>query len=357
MRNESNGGNRMGRYVVKRVAYMLVVLVLLSFLLYLIYSLVPANRAYTDAKAELQTLKKGASAAEMDKRFEELYLKYQRRYGTDTDNKIVRYLRWVGLYPLYDGSYNGLLQGNFGYSYEYRDEVINVVGPRMRNTIFINIFATLLALGITLPLGILCAVKKKSKFDQGVQIVTIVGYSLPTFLIAILFIWIFCSLLGIFPPSGIKTPGSNYTGWKFFTDRMYFLALPLITMTFCSLGGMTRYARAAMIDALSLDCIKTARAKGLREKAVIYSHAWRNALIPIVTLVVGWFLGIFSGSLVIEQMFGLNGMGDLMITSLRSADFDVVMLMQVFYVGMALLGNLIIDIVYGLVDPRVRVSK
>ena len=172
-----------------------------------------------------------------------------------------------------------------------------------------------------------------------------------------MFIWIFCSLLGIFPPSGIKTPGSSYTGWKFFTDRMYYLALPLITMTFCSLGGMTRYARAAMIDALSLDCIKTARAKGLREKAVIYSHAWRNALIPIVTLVVGWFLGIFSGSLVIEQMFGLNGMGDLMITSLRTADFDVVMLMQVFYVGMALLGNLIIDIVYGLVDPRVRVSK
>ena len=117
MRKESNGGNRMGRYVVKRVAYMLVVLVLLSFMLYMIYSLVPANRAYTDAKQELQTLKKGASAAEMDKRFEELYLKYQRRYGTDTDNKVIRYLRWVGLYPLYDGSFNGLLQGNFGYSY------------------------------------------------------------------------------------------------------------------------------------------------------------------------------------------------------------------------------------------------
>ena len=139
-------------------------------------------------------------------------------------------------------------------------------------------------------------------------------------------------------------------------------SLPTLTVTFLDVGKadcilLEAEGRAAMIDALSLDCIKTARAKGLREKAVIYSHAWRNALIPIVTLVVGWFLGIFSGSLVIEQMFGLNGMGDLMITSLRTADFDVVMLMQVFYVGMALLGNLIIDIVYGLVDPRVRVSK
>lgn len=103
--------------------------------------------------------------------------------------------------------------------------------------------------------------------------------------------------------------------------------------------------------------IKTGPAKGVREKAIIYSHAWRNALIPIVTLVVGWFLGIFSGSVVIEQMFALNGMGDLMISSLRTADFDVIMLLQMFYVMLSLLGNLIIDIVYGLVDPRVRVSK
>lgn len=347
----------MGRYVLKRVGYMLIVLVILSFLMFMIYQLVPSNRAYTDAKAELQSMKKSLSAEDMDARFNDLYLQYQRRYGTDTDNKVIRYLRWVGLYPLYDGSYNGLLQGNFGYSYEAKDEVINVVKPRMANTIFINIFVTIFALGITIPLGIHCAVKKNGKGDQAVQMLTIVGYSLPTFLIAILFIWVFCSLLHIFPPSGIKTPGSNYTGWKFFTDRMYFLALPIIVMTFTSLGGMTRYVRASMIEALSMDCIKTARAKGVKEKVIIYSHAWRNALIPIVTLVVGWFLSIFSGSLVIEQMFALNGMGDLMITSLRTADNDVVMLLQMFYVMLSLLGNLIIDVVYGMVDPRVRVSK
>ena len=119
---------------------MLLVLVILSFLMFIIYNMVPSNRAYTDAKAEIQTMKKGMSAADMDTRFQELYLKYQRRYGTDTNNMVIRYLRWVGLYPLYDGSYSGLLQGNFGYSYEARDEVINVVKPRMGNTIFINIF-------------------------------------------------------------------------------------------------------------------------------------------------------------------------------------------------------------------------
>lgn len=347
----------MAKYIVKRLVYMILMVIILSFVMYLIYNLIPNNRAYTDAKAEIQTLKQGLSEEEKETRFQEIYLEYQRRYGTDTDNMAIRYLRWVGLYPKYDGSYDGLLQGNFGYSYEARDEVINVIKAPMLNTILINIFGTVAALGIAIPLGIVCAVKRGSKTDRGVQVITILGYSLPTFLFCILFIWVFCSILGIFPPSGMKTPGSNYTGWKWVTDTMYYLALPLITMTFCSLGGMTRYTRASMIEALSMDCIKTARAKGLREKTVIYSHAFRNALIPIVTLVVGWFLSIFSGSIIIESLFGLNGMGKLMIQSLRTADFDVVILMQLFYVAISLLGNLLIDIIYGLVDPRIRVSK
>ncbi|MBQ7955872.1 MAG: ABC transporter permease [Lachnospiraceae bacterium] len=347
----------MAKYIAKRLVYMVMMVIVLSFVMYLIYNLIPNNRAYTDARAEIQTLKQGLTEEEKETRFDEIYLEYQRRYGTDTNNMLVRYLRWIGLYPKYDGSFDGLLQGNFGYSYEARDEVINVIKAPMFNTILINIFGTVFALGIAIPLGIVCAVKRGSKTDQVVQVITIVGYSLPVFLFCILFIWVFCSILGIFPPSGMKTPGSDYTGWKYVADTMYYLALPLITMTFCSLGGMTRYTRASMIEALSMDCIKTARAKGLREKVVIYSHAFRNALIPIVTLVVGWFLSIFSGSLIIESLFGLHGMGKLMIQSLRTADFDVVILMQLFYVAISLLGNLIIDIIYGLVDPRIRVSK
>ena len=345
------------KYSLKRLGYMAVVLVILSVIMYMIYSLVPANRAYSDADAQVKAMKNTLPKEQLADYFDKLYLEYQRKYGTDTDNKFIRYGRWVGIYPLYDGSYNGLLQGNLGYSYEYQKPVVEVIKQPMLNTIKINIWATILALGITLPLGIHCAVKRGSKFDQGIQVMTIVGYSLPTFLISILFIWVFCSKLGIFPPSGMQTPGNTYVGFRKWLDEMYYLALPLIVMTFCSLGGMTRYVRASMIEALSLDCIKTARAKGLKEKAVIYSHAWRNALIPIVTLVVGWFLGIFGGSLVIESMFALNGMGRLMIQSLRTADYDVVLLMQMFYVGMSLLGNLLIDIVYGMVDPRVRVNK
>jgi peptide/nickel transport system permease protein len=112
-----------------------------------------------------------------------------------------------------------------------------------------------------------------------------------------------------------------------------------------------------MSEALALDCIRTARAKGLVEKTVIYSHAFRNALIPIITLVIGWFIGIFSGSLVVENIFGLNGVGRIYILSLQNKDFEVALLLQMFYVVVGLLGNLVIDLAYGLADPRVRVNK
>ena len=133
--------------------------------------------------------------------------------------------------------------------------------------------------------------------------------------------------------------------------------LPCFALGFYPMCYTARQTRSAMLDSLSQEYIKTARAKGLREKVIIYSHAWRNALIPIVTLVVGWFLGIFSGSVVIEQIFAINGMGKVMIEALKSSDNDLILLMQLFYVLIALAGNLIIDIVYGLVDPRVRVNK
>ena len=128
-------------------------------------------------------------------------------------------------------------------------------------------------------------------------------------------------------------------------------------MTVGSLGGMTRYVRAAMIESLSMDYIRTARAKGLRERVVIYSHAWRNALLPVITVLIGWFISIFSGSLIIEQMFGLNGMGQLYYQGLMNNDYELALAIQMFYVLIALVGQLITDLSYGIVDPRVRVNK
>lgn len=341
----------MGRYIVKRIAYMLIVLIILSFLMFWLYNTAWGDRAKTKTDNEMKPLV-STLGDKYQAEYDKTLLNYHRQYGTDNPSKVVQYLRWVGVLPYYGGEFRGILQGNFGISESNnRQPVIDVVKAPMRNTIIMNIFATILALGITIPLGIHCAVKRGKIGDKIMQILTIIGYSLPTFLIALVFILIFAVWIPWLPPQGWA--GKNAA----FDEYMYYMALPLIVSTFCSLGGMTRYVRASMIEALSMDCIRTARAKGLRERVVIYSHAWRNALIPIVTLVVGWFLGIFSGSVVIEDTFGVTGMGALMIKALNNSDRDLIMFLQVFYVIIALLGNLIIDIIYGLVDPRVRVNK
>ena len=345
----------MSKYLLKRLAYILIVFLILSFLMYFIYDLIPFDRARVLADAKKDQYKQDPEG------LAQLYKDYRVQLGfVDKDGNEIdvfrRWLQWLGVIQL-NGQFNGVLQGNFGISYSNNDRpVMDVLGDPMKNTIFINIFATILALGITIPLGIFCAVKRGSKRDTAVQVGSIIGYSMPTFITAILFIFLFAVVIPIFPVSGQSTPGSNYTGFMAFVDRLYYMALPLIVMTFCSLGGMTRYVRASMIEALSMDCIRTARAKGVKEKVVIYSHAWRNALIPIVTLVVGWFLGIFSGSVMIENIFGLNGMGKMYIVALNAKDYDVVLTLQMFYVFIGLLGNLVIDILYGLIDPRIRIA-
>ena len=339
----------MAKYIFKRIIYIIIVFFILSFLIFMIYNMLPVDKAAESARAEI--------TANRTLNYEERYEYWQNQYGTN-GTKVERYLRWLGVYPYSNGTFNGLLQGNLGTSTKFAKPVSEVLVAPMKNTVFLNIFATVLALGITIPLGIFCAVKRVSKRDVAVQVGTIVGYSLPTFIIAIVFIWLFAVVLGWFPVSGMQTAGSlNWSPWKQFWDRMYHMALPLIVMTFASLGGMTRYVRAAMIEALSMDCIRTARAKGLKEKVVIYSHAWRNALLPIITLVIGWFLGIFSGSLMIENIFALNGLGKIYYDALMGNDNEIILALQMFYISLSLFGNLLIDVVYGFVDPRVRVNK
>ncbi len=347
----------MGRYILKRCLYMIAVFFLLSFLLFCLYRLMPANRAYTDAKADLNAMKNTIPAEERDKKFDELYLNYQRMYGTDVDNNVILYLRWIGLYPFYDGKCNGVFQGNFGFSYDHNAPVVEVVGPAMRNSCLLGFFSELIVLAVTIPLGIKIAVKKNSRLDRFVQGFSLIGFSTPGYIIYIVFIVFFCSILHWFPVQGMKTPGTNYTGMRYILDTAYHICLPMICLVFGSLASITRITRASMIDALSLDCIRTARAKGLSEKAVIYSHAWRNALVPLVSIFVGSLFGIMGGAMILETMFGFKGMGLMFLNATKTADYDLIMFIEVIYTFLALLGNLVSDLCYGLVDPRVRISK
>lgn len=326
------------KYVGKRLVYMVGVFFVVSIIMFTLFNNVPGDRALN----QVQNLR-GKVSAEV---FEERYQAAREKLGLD-DPIPVRYVKWMG----------NLLKGDMGYSTFYKTEVKEVLGQPLVNTIIINIFATILALGITIPLGIHCAVKKFSKFDNAVQALTIVGYSIPSFIMALVFIYIFAVELGWFPISGMNSPNFQGTGMAAVIDRMYYLALPVIVMTVASLGGMTRYVRAAMIDALRMDYIRTARAKGLKEKVVIYSHAWRNALLSVITLIIGWFMSIFMGSIIIESMFQLNGIGKMYYVGLMNQDYDLALAIQMLYCIITLVSNLITDLSYGIVDPRVRINK
>ena len=326
------------KYTLKRILYMLFVFSIMTVILFSLFNMIPGD----PARAEVEALKDQLKPDE----YEYAYQQARERLGLN-DPLPVRYGKYV----------KGLLTGNLGMSVIHKREVTKVLKEPLKTTIFINIFAVIIGLALTIPLGILTAVKKNSAIDKTVQVLTIIGHSIPVFIFALLFIYVFAVKLGKFPVSGMSTPNLSGSAWVLFKDKMRHLALPLMVMTIGSLAGLTRYIRASMADALTMDYIKTARAKGLKERVVIFSHAWRNALLPVVTLLIGWFMSIFYGSLVIERMFNLEGLGKLLIVSLNNQDYNVVMAIQLLYIIIALLGNLITDLSYGIVDPRVRVDS
>lgn len=325
------------RYVLKRLMYIVVVFLIASVLIFALYKSVPGD----PARLMLEGNKLSMKPDEYEARYQEAV----EKLGLDKPLTI-QYFTWL----------SNTLRGDFGYSITYKMPVKNMIGVPMRNTIMLNVWSLIPVFLITIPLGIATAVRRGSRFDSIVQIVTIIGYSLPFFVIALLFIFLFSVKLRIFPISGVQTPGMTGTPVQMYINKLYHMSLPLIVMVFTSLGGLTRYVRATMIEALRMDYIRTARAKGLSEKVVIYSHAFRNALIPFITIMTGWFISIFSGSVVIERTFLWNGMGKVIIDALNQQDFSVSLAMVMFYLILALLGNLLMDLSYGFADPRVKLD-
>lgn len=327
-----------GRYLLKRLIYIIFVFFIISILMFAIYKSMPGDPVEIMLGDSKTTMKPDA--------YQALYDKTRESLGLDAPLP-VQYLSWMG----------NMLTGEFGYSTQYKQEVINIIGAPMANTVILNILTMFVVFIIAIPLGILTAVRKNSVFDKAVQVLTIVGYSIPTFIIALLAIFLLAVKIPIFPISGVQSAGSTATGMAYVLDRLHHMVLPVLVMSVSGIGGITRYVRAAMIDVLRMDYIKTARAKGLGEKTVIYIHAFRNALIPVVTITTWWIIGLFGGSIVIESVFLWPGLGKMLIDGLLQRDFAVVLTMQMFYVVLSLAGNVIMDIAYTLVDPRVRLEN
>jgi peptide/nickel transport system permease protein len=275
--------------------------------------------------------------------YQELYALTAARLGLDR-GLIEQYFIWA---------FN-LLRGDFGYSLTRRLPVRDILLEPLLNSIFINFFSIIVAFLIAIPVGIKSAVKRNSVYDRGWQVFSIFGLSMPTFFIGLTLIYIFAIRLRLLPYGGM--PFENPGSLEYYLSFGRFMILPIVTLTIGSLAGTIRYVRNAMLEAISKDYIRTARAKGLQEKVVIYHHAFRNALIPIVTIVSFSIVGLFGGSAITESIFVWNGIGTVLIRSLTTLDFNVVLVLNMFYAVLALVANIVMDIGYALVDPRIRLG-
>jgi len=258
-----------------------------------------------------------------------------------------QYIRWMGR----------ILTGDLGSSIQMRTEVSQLIGPMIRNTFLLNFVAFLLAVGVAIPVGIKQAVKKYKGFDNTMTVISLFGISIPSFFFAFILLFFVAIPLGL-PLNGmrntIQAALGNQTPIQVVLDVARHMIIPVIILAFGSFAGWTRYVRNAMIDVLNQDYVRTARSKGLKEKVVIYRHAFKNALIPLVTLLGFSIPALFSGALITETIFQWPGIGRGLMQAIGTQDQSVILACLVFFCVLILIGNLLADILYSVVDPRIK---
>ncbi|WP_281283530.1 ABC transporter permease [Thiospirochaeta perfilievii] len=266
-------------------------------------------------------------------------------YGLDT-GVVEGYFKWL----------SQAIRGNFGDSFIYRKPVAEIISSKMWTSFSLAFTAFILEIIIAVPLGIISATRQYSKTDYAVTTVALVGISLPTFFFAAILQRVFSMELGLLPLQGMVTARYDYQGFMLFLDIAKHFILPITVFVITGVGSLMRYSRTNMLEVLNADYVRTARAKGLSEQTVIYKHAFRNTLIPIVTLIGGSLPGLFSGAIITEGIFAIDGLGRTALIALRMGDIPFIMAFNMFLAVLTLLGTIIADILYAVVDPRVRLS-
>ena len=318
------------KYIVKRLLHMIPVMLIISMCIFGIIKLTPGDPVGANLNPKSTAEQKAAE---------------RHRLGLDKPIP-EQYVRWL----------TRTVQGDFGESITYKKPVGAVIGTFIWNTFLLNILDFIIAFIISIPLGIMCATRKYSKFDNFWTVFSLVGISMPSFFFGLLLIYLFSVKLGWLPVSGMVEAGTKNTGIMYWGEVLVHMILPGLVLITGSLAGLLRYTRNGMLEVLSQDYIRTARSKGLNEKVVVYKHAFRNALIPIVTLIGFYIPGLFSGAVILESIFRWPGLGLVMIESISARDYNLMMTMLIFLAFLTLLGNLFQDIGYALVDPRVKVE-
>ena len=328
----------MRKYIVKRILISIVILFFVAFIIYALMRCLPAS--YIENMARQKSMQPGS------KSFEDWMAQLNAMYNMDK-GIFYGFFAWLGQ----------MLRGEFGDSWFYTVPVIEKFHSTIWISFWMGLVAMVLELILAIPLGVVAATKQYSKTDYTISVLALAGISLPTFFFASLLKLLFSVKLGWFDLFGLT--GRNYeqlNAMGQFLDKAHHLVLPIITLVVISVGSLMRYTRTNMLEVLNADYIRTARAKGLDERTVIYHHAFRNTLIPLVTIVGGSLPGLFSGALITETLYSIPGIGYTSYQAMVGGDIPFSMFYLTFLAILTLAGNLISDILYAVVDPRVRIS-
>lgn len=329
----------MAKYTVKRLLYSALILFFVMFLIYVLMYNMPMG--YIETKARELASRPGAS-----KSYSEWLADLNAQYGMDK-GIVQGYFTWL----------KSAVRGEWGESWAWTVPVTQKFHDTVWYSFALGLVSFILEILIAIPLGIAAARKQYSFTDYFTTVVSMICISMPTFFLATILKYVFSVKLGWFELTGMQ--GRNYqylSDFGKFLDVAKHFVLPAITITIISIGGLMRYTRTNMLEVLNADYIRTARAKGVPEKAVINKHAFRNTLIPLITTLGGSLPSLFSGALITETLFGIRGIGYASYYSMTQADIPFTMFYLAFISILTLLGNLISDLLYAVVDPRVRLN-
>ncbi|HWI41306.1 MAG TPA: ABC transporter permease [Verrucomicrobiae bacterium] len=319
-------------YLLKRLLQMVPLLLGITLITFTVIHLAPGE------PVDMELAMSPKATPEMRNRLREMY-------GLDKPIH-VQYVNWLGK----------LARLDFGRSFAPdRRPVLDKIRERIPVTVGINLLALLIEFGIAVPIGILAAVRRHSLVDRGLTLFVFTGFATPAFWLALVLMYAFGVKLGWLPISGLHSLGHERLSFPAqVADLARHLLLPLVVATFGGLAGLSRYMRSTMIEVMGHDFIVTARAKGLKERTVVLRHAFRNALLPVITLLGFSLPGLIGGSVIFETIFAIPGMGQLFYSGVLSRDYPVVMGILVIGAFLTLLGNLLADVAYAVADPRIR---